>query len=585
MARVLPIAVPLLATLAFGIAAAPSQSAEPLARLRVLVLRADGTPWPGQEVSLRWQLHGVERELAAWSDLFGSLEVELPATLPDLHVAWGDGVGTAREAATFSLALRAWATTELLLAPRPAGSFVASLFDAQGQPVAGAEVYAGAGSEPPLARSDETGRFRLDGLAGADRILLALPSGARATLAGEAAAGANVIRSFRLPPARALEVRVRDLEGAVLAGALVTAGADYRAPQPGDRAYFAAATAPCDAGGVARFAEVPAFALPLRVELPGYQTWSGRVPDQDGYFELALAPAWTIAGEVLDASGDGVAGAIVVARVTDRELPELREAAALAVGATRSDESGRFLLRLAGAGRRAALVVQAPGHALAAWWPIELAPRTGPLQLRLEPEAPLAGVALEADGRPLLEAALELERLAPPPTWEALFGGAVPHAGEDGLHWEAALPIAEDGRFCAPSLPPGLYRLTLRSTRDGRILARTVRGTGDERLRLERGEGAAQLLALEFRALDRDGVRPLVDFEIHLTSGSRTRTRRVLSTSGRYLWDGLESGDYRIELRAAGRSAFAAPQRSYPPGRAEIAAILPPPPEPARELR
>ncbi len=566
-----------------------AEAAAPTAGLRLRAVRPGGVAWPELPVELRWSVGGRERMRRGLTDLFGTLELDLPADLEQLEIAWGDGDQAALQRRAFRLSLRPWTTTPLVLEPRLPATLVGRLVDAEGAALAGARVRAdhrerpngllqlAPGPDEDLAVTDLDGRFEIGGVTGDCHLRFLLPSGAAATSFLSLAAGQRVDQEFRLPAERVLVVRVLDEAGAPLAGAELGAGAHVLSSQPGVT-YFDHARSRSDGDGRATFFQAPAAELALGVSRPGYLDWRGRVPPDQEEWQVTLPRAWTVEGLVYRADGEPAAQASVLLWVEeDPARSSLLRPATGSWQAQRTDGRGRFRFRTRVRGERAALLVEAAGHARSVQWPLPIGPENGGLTVTLDRESPLAGRVLAADGSPSRGAEIRVRRVEPDPAWRSAFGPAVPAWSARGFDAERWLPLASDGGFRFDGLPAGLYDLSVRSRDDHRLIAQVRRGSLVEDLVIYEGEGADSLLRFDFQVTNGPLGPPVTDFELVLRagpSGRRLLQHRVLSSDGRYTWRGLLPGEYAIEVRAPGLQDPGRPPRNYRPGRHFIEVAL-----------
>jgi len=223
---------------------------------------------------------------------------------------------------------------------------------------------------------------------------------------------------LELEPAAAVEGRVTDAtSGAPVAGAevafwtaaeldIVRSDADGRFRHPRFPAGGPAQQVCVRAPGFGKCVRY------LRVEADGAWKLAAATADEPGadgagtpFLELALVPELRLSGRVLAADGTPLAGARVAAEGYFHARPSI---AVRDLAETVSDAAGAFEL----AGLRSdighALVIEAPGHASLAR---ELAPaRVHELaELRLAPEALVAGLVVDPDGVPLSDVEVVLE--------------------------------------------------------------------------------------------------------------------------------------------------------------------------------
>jgi protocatechuate 3,4-dioxygenase beta subunit len=374
-------------------------------------------------------------------------------------------------------------------APLSAASLTVAgrVLDVELRPVAGAHVelspaWSGgeapaAGAPPPIvATTDGAGRFALAAPeTGVWRLSLQAPGRVPVERVLE-----PLVESVRLPPAilprdRGLKVRVLDAAGELAPAAQVWAEPDsagaldfgwHLAPRRGvtDRegavvlpraddevlrvkAFLAAGAAATD---VARTADLLLRATPTpATDLgPSSATGSGSGPAMPTSPPAAVAaqtslpaspaPAIALAGRLVDAaSGRPLAGALVW---SDPAQPWAHAAA-----------DGSF--QLTGGGT--ALQAAAPGYRIARIPVPKSAAGAQPRIVRLEPAAAVRGAAVDASGRPVADALIEVGVVASP-------------AGERPVPRDRSpseTVTAPDGSFVLPGLATGL-RLELRAQRE-----------------------------------------------------------------------------------------------------------------------
>ncbi|MBC8328460.1 MAG: hypothetical protein H8E31_06900 [Planctomycetes bacterium] len=561
----------------------------PTARLRVRALRPDGRVWPLLALRLGWHDGRRPRESRGLTDLFGSYEIDLPARLEELQLAWGDGRQAAFELRSFSVALRAWSTTVLVIEPRPPGTLLGTLVDAGGGAIAGATVCLDP-KEPrtplwrlandpdqALAVTRLDGSFELGGVAGSCWLRFLLPSGAVATAMASLPEGGTTDQEFRLPRWRSLAVRVVDAREQPLAGAELDAGAYHWGSKPGVTTFHSA-RARSGGDGWARFPQVADDEIPLGARLPGYQDWDGKLAPGLASTVVTLADAWTVEGQVFAANGEPAAGAAVLLWVEEEEGDSIRQPRAGSWTAQQAGEDGRFRLRLRTSGRRGALLARGPGLARGVLWPLQLGPLVRGVVIGLGPESPLAGRVLLPNGEGLRGADISARPVEPPWAWTDLHGGAVPTWSSRTLGWDRRQPLDADGGFDFLGLPAGLYDFEVRSLREGGVLALARRGSSNRDIRIYLGEGTEQLVHFDFQVSDGAKGPPLTDFEIVITGtevgGRSILSRRVLSTDGLFSWEGFLPGSYWIDVRASGFRDFGRVRQRYSAGRHFIDAAL-----------
>ncbi|HEV8582481.1 MAG TPA: carboxypeptidase-like regulatory domain-containing protein [Thermoanaerobaculia bacterium] len=454
----------------------------PDAGVEVRVLRKDGRPAAGAWVLLTTGSPDLMRTLRSdgWqvdsrigrTDADG--RVKLPRVTGETVKVHAFAPDSRRAAATVPADT---ARTELVLEPSAAGRTV-EVRDPSGSPVAGVAVSSGSPAWPlgvtgPDGRltvpADTEGPFDLLLADGRRHKLESLPS------------------AVDLPALRLLEGKVLDAAARKpLAWALVWPGDD-----PGNLTF----TGPEGTYAVAERAGGGAW---VQVEASGFQPASAKLSQGATRIPtLALSPARTLAGRVVDKGGAPLAG--VVMTVAGRSTAfRLDRAASRAL----SDAEGRFLLRGLAPSPSYDLTASRTGYRAAQ----ATVAAAGEVRLVLERARSAHGVAVDARKRPL--AGVEVT-VRPSPA----------DAGPDG----AATVLTDDrGRFKVPALPAD--RVDLEARRQG-FAPTVVPGVA-----VAPGPGAADLgtltllpgVRIEGRVADAAG-RPLAGAGAWLTEGDRAQ--------------------------------------------------------------
>ncbi|MFL6197864.1 MAG: carboxypeptidase regulatory-like domain-containing protein [Thermoanaerobaculia bacterium] len=319
---------------------------------------------------------------------------------------------------------------ELVLEPS-AGSRTVEVREA-GAPAAGVAISAGSPAWP-AGVTDREGRLSVptDGEGPFD---LLLADGRRHKLDSLPAV-------VELPELRRVEGKVLDAATRKpLAWALVWAGDD-----PGNTTF----TGP---GGTYAVAERAGGRAWVQVEASGFRPASAKVPQAPGRLPtVALEPARTLAGRVLDKAGAPLAGVAVAVAPEHGAKGEVFRSDRAASRAW-SDAEGRFLLRGLAAAPTYQLTASRTGYqpAQATVAPAEVA---GEVRLVLERARSAHGMAVDAEGRPL--AGVEV-------TIASSSGGTVTAiTGDRGRFEVPALPgdrvdLEARRQGFAPTLVPGV---------------------------------------------------------------------------------------------------------------------------------
>lgn len=485
----------------------------PDAGVEIRALWKDGKPAAGAWILLTTGSPDLMRSLRAdgWqvdsrigrTDAEGRLKLpRLAGEVVKVHALAPDS----RRAATTVPADKARA--ELILEPS-AGSRVVQVRDASGAPVAGVAVSSGSPALP-VGVTGSDGRLTVP-TGGEGPFDLLLSDGRRHKLE-------SLPSSIVLPALRRLEGKV--LDGASrkpLAWALVWPGDD-----PGNVTF----TGP---GG--------AYSVPERAgggwvqaEASGFQPASAKLPQGVAPIPtVALAPARTLAGRVVDKGGAPLAG-VAVAVAPDRR--ERREVFRLDRAASRalSDAEGRFLLRG---------LASAPSYDITAsrtgYQPAQATVAAGgEVRLVLERARAAHGVAVDARKRPLPGVEISVR---PSPAASA----------PD----EAVTVVTDDrGRFAVPALPGD--RVDLEARRQGfapTVIPGFVAAPGSGPVNL----GTLTLLPgvrIEGRVADAAG-RPLAGAGAWLTEGGRSQAGALRQREPDARTD--EAGRFAIADLARGR--------------------------------
>jgi protocatechuate 3,4-dioxygenase beta subunit len=402
--------------------------------------------------------------------------------------------------------------------------------DPQSKPVAGAEVSTGGAT----ARTNEKGEFRLPPWARTQgsRLLVAHPD--FALLAHELGAGEIGLLRLVLEPGIDAVGWVVDEQGRPVEGAFV-----WVRPFEGPRAPTFSArswgrwTATSNAEGRFVLRRLGPGAYTYLVEREGY------APAQVPGLELTVADAGGVAelGTITLSPGHVVRGLVYGpervpipgARVTTfggSALPVFRE--------TTTDAEGRFELVDLPAGAHMPWNVAPPeGWLSVRPVPPLVVPQTAPLEIELVPSQSIAGRVVDAEGRPVANAALRVESFLPE------------RSGRRGFS------TATDGTFRIDGLASGVYDLTAEASGYQPATRRGVEvpGPGDAPIVLVLERGAA----LAGRVTDPNGV-PLSEANVRLHDATRQLGQARTDAQGHYRIDGLPLGRVSATPSAGHRS-------------------------------
>jgi protocatechuate 3,4-dioxygenase beta subunit len=262
------------------------------------------------------------------------------------------GQPTSKAAAAAS-ANAAQPRTHVAIAARPRAAVGGHVFDAEGKPVAGAQVCAWPAQSqaralvtaetevPRCSDTDREGSYGIDDLFPATPLTISAaangfapagyraPNGERELLLGDGERRAKV--DFTLHPGVALKGSVNDLTGGAISGALVIAGTgpDRAVAASNKKGEFTLWVAP---GEVEVSARANGYA-------PG--STSGHAPDH--FFKIDLLPGATLVGRaVLQGEGTPVAGVHIEGIAVEGSWER---------SSTRTDEEGRFRIEGLSPGR------------------------------------------------------------------------------------------------------------------------------------------------------------------------------------------------------------------------------------------
>lgn len=540
-----------------GAAEGPTFALEPASAIEGVVVDGDGRPVPAAEVtaelrrSAGWNFSSrrASGRRGALTDARGAFRLgQIAASGAWELSARRAGFGVGRVTVDDLVAGRRRSGVRIMLPPE--GQLVGRVLAAADEsPVVGARLtlepnpagdsrmrFVSPSPDPedaPRAQAGEEGRFSFSGLAaGFFDLVVSAPGCAPARIprieirAGEARDLGEVL----LDPGAAVAGTVVDGEGTPVAGAEVAvdergvfriggkptpaeaiSGEDGRFEIPdrraGERLNLAARKigfGVASASGV----EVPPLA-PVRLVLPALGRIAGRVLDEQGRPAEAM-----VGGQVRQAAG---------VRSFMSSIPPAA-----------TDDDGRFELTGVEAGEIALQAVGADGG-LATREGLEL-PAGGVLEgveLRFEPGGSIAGRVVDADGRPLRDALIDLEGTA-----GRSRGGLI--AMSDG-----------DGQFRLSGVPPGRQTVTAerhpyrRGVREVEIDA----GQSEVRVDFQLAKG----LAVRGSVVDDQGAAAAeVWVALAAAGGAGFRTGGVSRADGSFEIEGVEPGRYTITAEKSG---------------------------------
>lgn len=477
-----------------------------------LVVAGEDTPLAGVHVT--WRDARGRRE--ATSDAAGRVRFGSDAGVSELRPVVAATARTRSHQVHVPAA--AWTRLEI---PRRGGRIAGRVVDLDGRTVPDAEVlaWAGQGGTPDLQRPDRTvradalGRFALEDMASEHGWLQGWSLAARAsglcsfgTLDGQVDPRTDTSEVVLVvEPSWDVRGRVSDAAGRALAGVpLVHFRGGYE-PERGGRSVDGSGWNPGRHSFDLESGADGGFAFQVVADAPDAKVgW--RLQANSPRHEMALVdiegPGWLdvtlewgarLEGVVLDARLRPVAGAKVALTAHERREPAL------------TDAQGRFAFEGLDELEGALLAVTAEGHALAVA-ALDLDAANEPQRIVLEPPCRLAGVALDADGKPWPNAMVVFEG-------DRVIDSAwLPRSR--GWRWEdlcvrSDLWCDPQGRFEVGGLCPGRYVVSLRdgATRDFVAYAEIeLRPDDPAELELRAGTGLERALTIRGRVVDSTGA-------------------------------------------------------------------------------
>jgi hypothetical protein len=297
------------------------------------------------------------------------------------------------------------------------------------------------------------------------------------------------------------------------------------------------AQATTDARGEAEIEALAPGELEVRVSAAGYPvdvtTTHVDVFGAASHLTVRLRAGFSVAGQVIDGSGAGVAGARLIACRTCLES----ELAATNVAAT--DASGQFELRDVASGAQTVRVVDprgrfAPPLLIEVSAPVSgltlvvSAPISDEVRATLEPaEATLAGRVVDTARQPLPGLCVEL----------------APDAGVIGP--SPSTMTAGDGSFAFDRLPAGDYRITVATAGCLHNLGELVAGAGDRAVVIQ----VARTGTLAGSVVHEDGSRPRFGASLTNDKGAGAH---LAGLTGAFRIDDLPPGVYELTISGPG---------------------------------
>ncbi len=557
--------------------------------VRILVLREeDETAVPGIRVELRVEhdevLEGLPSEAVTDEEGLAHFTLARGTTLHGVIARAGP---TTTEVYDFaSRAIATGAEEEVVVRVSSGASLSGTVVDPQGIPVGGAVVQGWCTYPNVLDRdprpapdrevvADEAGRFTVPHLGRRFVLLARAPGMACLTLVhGEIATGTTGDGvELVLAPAERIEGRVLDPEGRPVAGAEIASvsafgvrGGETPLPEvwtigpPEARARSAA-------DGSFLLEELAPFDYYWTLDHPGFQPWNEYHSPADGFLEIRLDRGLELVGRILGANGSPIAGASV--RITYKARAEAE-----------TDETGQFRLGGLVEDEAAVLYVQAEGCAILVHQPQAIrADQRNWIELRLEPESPIAGRVVDLQGEGVADALIRVEgdrivdfgsvTRTPTPTWER-------------MHRVGETRSGEDGRFRLERLYSGTFRIEAVHPHDPELKAAETVESGVVDLVLTLDPEAVLGVTLAGRVSDSLSGEPVRSFQIkpieidEQGEWNLADRRSFQSEDGSFELDGLEPGLIRLWVDAEGYARADVPQREYAAGRHPIDLALDP---------
>jgi hypothetical protein len=437
--------------------------------------------------------------------------------------------------------------------------------DTAGKPVAGALVRIG---EPlwTVGATSEDGLLAIP-LSGRDKVRLAVQAGDR-SLAGYVEPARETDKGpkeLRLPATQTLAGRVVSaVDGHPVAGALVWSD---------DLGAFRRA----GADGAYRVEAVPGRPLSLMAAAPGFFELETDLTVQSGDRRaptLALEPALTLSGTVVDEQGRPVAGVEVKARLQPGSRPS-SPAGWGSGGTALTSAVGAFRISTLFAGLAHELTLVRRGFATSRETvpPLELGRPAAPVRLVLRKGRTGFGRVVNQADQPVAGAIVALG-----PVVSGDLMARMSRSAGDAWRFEAT--AGADGRFEVPDLPPGTFDLTARGPGYAPI---TIPG-----LTVSEGGGSLDLgtvalvkgVALE-GFVTGSGGKPVEGARISVSMASNDPLAAFSGPEGPPAAISGQDGFFRVEDRRAGETVDVSVQRAgYAPGNAP--GVLVPSEEPLR---
>lgn len=400
-----------------------------------------------------------------------------------------------------------------------------------GTPSPGESTYA-----PDDLRTDAEGRFAFRGLVGGPYYVLLRAPGFLSPKADSLTPGPEE-RVLTMQPSGTIEVSVIDAATRT-AVANASVGVDD-----------AEATVTAGGGGVFHLANLPSGPVRVTAAAPGYASvlvGDLEAPPATGRrVEVALERGAEIAGEVRDAAGAPIEGALVSA-----PFPP--------VASARTDAAGRFTLKGLASGNHE-LVARHPAYQSKSTPPIAVVAEGPPpdelVVIVLEKTGAIAGLATKSDGSPLAGAHVTARALADPAS------------SRTAIASDARAVANGRGEFEVRGLATGPYALRVESDAvDPERIAASASSTGPEPGEVVADVRAGESTWVELRERLRGRIRGAVTdagaaaagVSVSLASLPDDATvafegaSAATDDAGEFAFDGVEAGTYILRVKPPG---------------------------------
>lgn len=546
----------------------------------VSVIEENGDPAPGQTVILRAGRGSSRQTLEETTDEDGRARFVLD---PNTYVALLElPIEPTRPLIreTYYRPIPAGRTQQFTLQIEPGFSIAGHVVDGEGKRLAGAEVlgWCGGGrTDDPVRRviAGDDGSFRLDHLGPEVRMLARVEGMACLLGLRGAPEGLDSAEGFELVMAPALETRgqVTLPDGRPAGGVKVwvedgtSSRSELDATHVRGLLTYRATSAEdmTDAAGSFLLDGLTKGEASAAVRLVPYLEKHHRIVVGAQNAKIALDAGETVSGQVFTPAGAPAAGASVrwgPYYSNRHHAPEV----------VTCDELGRYTIRgmSASSTKRPWVGVSHEGHALALLQPIELG--TVQPDIHLEPEAPIAGVVVDEDGRPIPGVLLQcrgsrqLSNTHIDGRFESL----------EYVFERDEVRTNERGAFRFDRLYAGEFEV-LAFASDGRrswVSVRAPAGTQD--LRIELSPRALERVVIRGKVLDAATGKPLPHFRVTpFIDGMGSRTD-VHDEEGEFRIQGLDPGPIQVSIEADGYAKSDLPSKNLAIGEHEYQVQLQP---------